>query len=110
MQLLFDHGFVDTYRAARNPECVPATGAGCTSGKVDTDIAVLRDPNSRESVRVDYVLLERGTCVPVYDPTRDLDHDGVGTGLWAATPAKNGPGGLAFASDHVGVALDLRCR
>jgi hypothetical protein len=110
MRALFDHGFIDTYTAAGNRECDRATGAGCTSGKVDTDVAALKDPNGRETVRVDYVLFQPGTCSPVLGTARDADGDGVGTGLFAAEPAHDGPGGLAFASDHIGVALDLRCR
>jgi endonuclease/exonuclease/phosphatase family metal-dependent hydrolase len=94
-------GFVDTYRAAGRAECNRSTGAGCTSGRDDTHLAALRDPTARDSVRVDDIFfLPTEHCRPSYGPR---------TGLFAAKPAINGPGGLAWVSDHVGVELDLRC-
>jgi endonuclease/exonuclease/phosphatase family metal-dependent hydrolase len=110
MQVLFERGFLDSYLEAGNPECDPTRGAGCTSGKVDTDLAVLRDPNSRETVRVDYALVRPGDCAPQFDGPGDDDGDGITTGLFASAPATDAPGGLAWASDHAGVALDLSCR
>jgi endonuclease/exonuclease/phosphatase family metal-dependent hydrolase len=94
-------GFIDTYRAAGRPECNPATGRGCTSGRDDTKLATLREPNARESVRVDDIFLHPTLrCRPVYGPE---------TGLFAATPATSGPGGVVWISDHTGAALDLAC-
>ncbi len=94
-------GFVDTYHAAGRPECNRSTGAGCTSGRDDTHLATLRDPNAREHVRIDDIFLRPASgCTPVYGPK---------TGLFAATPATHGPGGLAWVSDHTGVELDLAC-
>jgi endonuclease/exonuclease/phosphatase family metal-dependent hydrolase len=102
LRALTQGGFVDTYRAAGRAECNPATGAGCTSGRDDTHLAALRDPSARDRVRVDDIfLLPTETCRPSFGP---------GTGLFAAKPAVNGPGGLAWISDHAGIELDLRCR
>ncbi|MGQ0825460.1 MAG: endonuclease/exonuclease/phosphatase family protein [Actinomycetota bacterium] len=101
MQILYDAGFVDTHLAAGKTECEPATGANCTSGRVDTSVAVLRDPDAKNSVRVDYVLLH---------PASQCDVEyGHATGVFAAEPALDGPGGLAWISDHVGASAEFRC-
>ena len=104
-------GYVDTYLAAGGRDCDPDSGAGCTSGKVDYLLDDMRNPASKENERVDFIFLAaaRG-CAPRYDSGRDADGDGVPTGLFGDRPASGGPGGLAFASDHVGTALDLSCR
>jgi endonuclease/exonuclease/phosphatase family metal-dependent hydrolase len=95
-------GFVDTYRAAGRIECKPSSGVGCTSGRDDTHLATLRDSDAIDTVRVDYIFLRPTPhCRPVYGPQ---------TGLFGARPATNGPGGLAWVSDHTGVELDLACR
>jgi hypothetical protein len=109
--VLPERGYVDTYLAAGGRECDPATGTGCTSGKVDNLLDDLRNPASKESERVDFIFLAaaRG-CAPSYDTVGDADGDRVSTGFFAERPATNGPGGLAFASDHVGTALDFSCR
>jgi endonuclease/exonuclease/phosphatase family metal-dependent hydrolase len=102
LRALTHAGFVDTYRAAGRTECNRSTGAGCTSGRDDTQLAALRDPAARDSVRVDDIfLLPTERCRPSY---------GSATGLFAAKPAINGPAGLAWISDHAGVELDLGCR
>jgi endonuclease/exonuclease/phosphatase family metal-dependent hydrolase len=95
-------GFIDTYHAAGRPECNRATGAGCTSGRDDAHLATLRDANALDSVRVDDIFLRpTPRCRPAYGPK---------TGLFAATPARSGPGGLVWISDHAGAVLDLTCR
>jgi hypothetical protein len=60
----------------------------------------LTDPASKEIERLDYVWL-RGVAATgsVVKPT----------GLFNATPAANGPAGLAFPSDHTGVIAVLQC-
>jgi endonuclease/exonuclease/phosphatase family metal-dependent hydrolase len=102
LRVLAAAGFVDTYRAAGRPECEPSTGKGCTSGRDDTHLATLRDPNALDTVRVDDIFLRAtGRCRPFY---------GLRTGLFAATPSRNGPGGIVWISDHAGAELELSCR
>ncbi|HEX2737982.1 MAG TPA: hypothetical protein VHP57_07590 [Acidimicrobiia bacterium] len=94
-----DSGAIDTHLAAKNPECNPTTGAECTSGRVDTDMSDLTNGSSRQTERIDYLwLLTKRTCTI-----------GKPTGLFNATPATNGPGGLAFPSDHTGVTATVVC-
>jgi len=105
--VFLDRGFVDTHLAAGNVECDPATGISCTSGRADQDLSDLTNRESRQSERIDYVLLRApDDCQPVFDPDGDPDGDGVPTGVFAASPAT---GDLAFPSDHTAVALDVRC-
>ena len=99
IRLLSDAGWTDTHRAAGNTECDPRTGAQCTSGRVDSDLSDLRDPRSRQSERIDYLWLTG----------RDGCRVGSPTGLFGARPAPDGPGGLAFASDHTGVEATIVC-
>jgi endonuclease/exonuclease/phosphatase family metal-dependent hydrolase len=102
LRTLTGGGYVDSYLAAGNPECDAGTGIGCTSGRIDFMLDVLKDATAKDNVRVDYVFVRNGTaCVASFGP---------GTKLWADRPAADGPGGLAWVSDHVGTALDLRCR
>jgi hypothetical protein len=108
--VLAERGYVDTHLAAGGRECDPATGTNCTSGKVDNLLDDLRNPASKESERVDFIFLAAArACAPRYDTGSDADGDGVPTGLFGDRPATDGPGGLAFLSDHVGTALDLSC-
>jgi endonuclease/exonuclease/phosphatase family metal-dependent hydrolase len=107
---LLHRGWVDSYVAAGNPACDPTTSLGCTSGRDDTSLASLQDPTSRERERIDYALVSPGACPPQLDGPDDGDGDGLGTALFAAEPAPGGPGGLAWPSDHVGVAVDLSCQ
>ncbi|MFA5883833.1 MAG: endonuclease/exonuclease/phosphatase family protein [Acidimicrobiia bacterium] len=106
---LVGDGWVDTHLAAGNPECDPATGVQCTSGRDDKSIAVLKDPAARETERIDFIFVKAPRCAARFDPVTDADGDGTGTGLFAATPALNGPGGLAWPSDHTAVSMDVSC-
>ncbi|MBM3659365.1 MAG: hypothetical protein FJW95_07650 [Actinobacteria bacterium] len=108
-RLLAD-GWIDTHLAAGNPECDPATGVECTAGRDDKSIAALKDPTAREQERIDFIFVKapRG-CRPVFDPVTDADADGLGTGLFAAAPATDGPGGLVWPSDHTAVSMDVSC-
>ena len=92
-------GYADTNLAAGNAECDPATSTQCTSGRDDTTVASLSDPTSRQQERIDYVFLAPTKRCAVAPPT----------GLLDAGPAKNGPGGLAYASDHTGVEATIAC-
>jgi Endonuclease/Exonuclease/phosphatase family len=109
-QNLVAEGWVDTYLAAGNPECDPATAEGCSSGRDDKSIASLKDPTKREVERIDFILVKpTKSCTIAVDTVGDDDGDGVGTGLWNSEPTTNGPGGLAWTSDHTGVSADLSC-
>lgn len=107
---LLARGWLDTHRAAGNPECDPTTGTGCTGGRADTSLAALRDPTAREAERIDYIFVKPPEgCRAVFDGPTDPDHDGLGTGLFAAAPAVGGPGGLVWPSDHTAVSMDMSC-
>ena len=109
-QSLIRAGWVDSHLAAGNAECDPATGTNCTSGRDDKSIEALKDPAARESERIDFIFVKPPPrCTVAFDPATDDDGDFFGTGLFKATPAVDGPGGLAWASDHTGVSADLTC-
>lgn len=99
IDVIVDAGLVDTHLAAGNPECDPSTGEQCTSGRDDESLDDLTDPSSRQRVRIDYVFVGGDRDCTVEAPT----------GLLNADPAMDGPGGLAFPSDHTGVETTLRC-
>ena len=109
-RLLVDDGWVDSHLAARNPECDPATGTNCTSGRDDMTTDDLKNPASIATERIDFLFAKgpRG-CKLRFDRVGDRDKDKLGTGLFADKPAANGPGGLAYLSDHTGTAADLSC-
>lgn len=103
-------GWIDSYLVAGNPECVPATGVGCTSGREDQSIVALKDPATKESYRIDFIFVKPpGGCEVGFDTPDDRDGDGLGTGLFFAEPAIGGPGGIVWVSDHTGVSADLSC-
>jgi endonuclease/exonuclease/phosphatase family metal-dependent hydrolase len=103
-------GWTDSYLAAGNPECNSASGVGCTSGREDQTIVALKDPNAKESERIDFIFVKAPAgCVPAFDPAADNDGDGLGTGLFFPEPATDGPGGLVWVSDHTGVSADFSC-
>jgi len=109
-QRLIERGWVDSHLAAGNPECDPATGVDCTSGRNDVTLTALQDPTAKESERIDFIFVKAPErCTPKYDTAADADHDGTGTGLFAAQPAVNGPSGLAWPSDHTAVSMDMSC-
>ena len=97
LALFGEAGFVDSHLAAGHAECDAATGAGCTAGRDDATLDDMADPASLQRRRIDYLLYSA--------PGRDCAVAG-GTGLFNAEPAS---GGLAFPSDHTGVALALAC-
>jgi endonuclease/exonuclease/phosphatase family metal-dependent hydrolase len=98
-EVLRQAGFADTHLLAGNTECNPATGAECTSGRVDDDLSDLTDPTSHQTERIDFVYLGGARDCGVDDPT----------GLFNPEPASEGPGALAFPSDHTGVEATLVC-
>jgi hypothetical protein len=110
-QSIVADGWVDSHLAAGNPECDPATGAQCTSGREDMNTNDLKNPASKESERIDFLFVKAPrSCRVRFDTPTDRDKDGLGTGLFADQPAPNGPGGLVYLSDHTGVGADLSCR
>ncbi|HEY8216823.1 MAG TPA: endonuclease/exonuclease/phosphatase family protein [Acidimicrobiia bacterium] len=109
-QSLVADGWQDTYLLAGNPECDPATAVGCSSGRDDKTLESLQDPTKRQVERIDFIFVKAPPgCTVATDPVGDPDGDGVGTGLWNDEPTTNGPGGLAWTSDHTGVSADLTC-
>ncbi len=109
-QAILDGGFVDSHLAAGNAECDSATGVQCTAGRNDATIAALKDPAARESERIDFIFVKAPKqCTPKFDTAADTDGDGLGTGLFAATPTVGGPGGLVWPSDHTAVSMDMTC-
>jgi Endonuclease/Exonuclease/phosphatase family len=110
-QHLVADGWLDAYFDAGNPECDPATGTGCTSGRDDKSLARLQDPTNGENERIDFIFVKPASgCRPSFDPPDDANGNGVGTALFAGRPAVEGPGGLAWPSDHIGVSMDLSCK
>jgi hypothetical protein len=109
-RLLVDDGWIDSHLAARNAECDPAMGTNCTSGREDMTTDDLKNPASIATERIDFLFVKgpRG-CKVRFDRAGDRDKDKLGTGLFAHEPVANGPGGLAYLSDHTGTAADLSC-
>jgi endonuclease/exonuclease/phosphatase family metal-dependent hydrolase len=109
-QRLIDEGWVDAYLTAGNPECDPATGVGCTAGRADDSIDTLKDPNARNSERIDFIFVKSGTgCIVQFDAPTDANDNGLGTRLFGDEPAVDGPGGIVWTSDHTGVSADISC-
>jgi hypothetical protein len=94
-----DAGFQDTHLLGGNAECDSASGAQCTSGRIDDSLEDLRDPASKQSQRIDYLWLGGPRQCRVVGPT----------GLFNGEPATNGPGGLAYPADHTGVQAAIEC-
>lgn len=102
--------WVDAYLEVGNPECDSATSIGCTGGREDQMVEALKDPALAESERIDFIFVKAGkSCEPSFDTPEDGDGDGTGTRLFANEPATDGPGGLAWPSDHMGVQADISC-
>lgn len=109
-------GFIDTYLAAGQPECSPATGAGCTGGR-DDGLAVLdalQSPTATPNYRIDYIFMKPGAteCKARVDDAANSDQDSHRTALFSDQPAPNcgaAPAPPCWVSDHAGVQLDLNC-
>jgi len=111
-----DRGWIDAYLAAGNPECDPASGVGCTSGRQDESLVDLESPASNEVERIDFIFLippEAGfPCRMELDRAADRDGDGAATRLFPTGPAPGcgpSPAPICWPSDHMGVELDLSC-
>ncbi len=105
----------DSYLAAGNPECDPATGVGCTSGRIDDTLEQLESPAGNEVERIDYIFATPAAGCRI-EPAGDPDGDGTATALFADRPnpfaaaCGPAPAPICWPSDHVGVQLDLNCR
>jgi endonuclease/exonuclease/phosphatase family metal-dependent hydrolase len=115
-----DRGWIDTHLAAGNPECVPVTGVGCTSGREDSDLSELESTDSNVTHRIDYTFLipaaGASPCVGAsLDPATDDDGDGAATRIFSADPNPFGspcgpaPDPICWPSDHEGTEIDLNC-
>jgi endonuclease/exonuclease/phosphatase family metal-dependent hydrolase len=108
-------GWADSYLAAGNPECDPATGVGCTSGRVDDALTQLESPASNEVERIDFIFVTPAAGCRI-EPAGDPDGDGTATALFADRPnpfapaCGPAPAPICWPSDHVGAQLDLDCR
>jgi endonuclease/exonuclease/phosphatase family metal-dependent hydrolase len=118
-QHLVGLGWIDTFLAAGNAECVPATGVGCTSGRDDVSLVDLEVPASNETVRIDYTFLVPPAAAPqcsaMLDSPTDDDGNGTATRLFAELPNPADPGcgpapaAICWPSDHVGTEADVDC-
>jgi endonuclease/exonuclease/phosphatase family protein len=109
-QGLLADGWIDTFVLAENPECDPATGTGCSAGRDDMTIESIKDPTKRQVERIDFIFVKAPqSCSVQVDPKADTNNNGVGTGLWNDEPTQDGPGGIAWTSDHTGVSADVSC-
>ena len=114
-----DRGWRDVYLAAGNPECEPASGVGCTSGRQDENLSELESPAVNEVARIDFIFLvppRNGfPCRVRLDPASDRDGDGTATRLFTDQPNPFAPAcgpaplPICWPSDHEGVGLDLNC-
>lgn len=114
-------GWADAYLAAGNPECAPATGVGCTSGREDEDLSDLESPEDGTDHRIDYAFVippaaEEIPCEPAIDSAEDDDGDGFATQIFAndPNPFADGcgplPDAICWPSDHKGMQVDVNCR
>jgi endonuclease/exonuclease/phosphatase family metal-dependent hydrolase len=109
-----DSGFVDTFLAAQQDECSPASGLGCSSGR-DSELAELESSESNQRQRIDYILVNSfdTECGP--ELAGDTDGDGIATGGFAHEPnpfsdeCGPAPAPPCWVSDHDGNELDWVC-
>lgn len=114
-----ERGWIDAYLAAGNPECDPATGVGCTSGRADQELSQLESPASNEFERIDFIFVvpprNAFPCAARIDPAADRDGDGHATRTFTDEPHPFAPScgpaplPICWPSDHEGVELDLNC-
>jgi endonuclease/exonuclease/phosphatase family metal-dependent hydrolase len=110
-----DRGWADSYLAAGNPECDPATGAGCTSGRIDDALVDLESPAIHEVERIDFIFVTPAAGCRI-EPAGDPDGDRTASALFADRPNPFGPpcgpapAPICWPSDHIGAQLDLDCR
>jgi endonuclease/exonuclease/phosphatase family metal-dependent hydrolase len=99
IKALLADGYVDTFTAVGNTECNPKTGVNCTSGRIDTSMIDLTNPNAKETERIDYVFIAATPRCRAVKPS----------GVFAAHGGPGGRGGLVFPSDHAAVEATISC-
>jgi endonuclease/exonuclease/phosphatase family metal-dependent hydrolase len=115
-----DNGWIDTYLAAGNPECDPATGIGCTSGREDEEPSDMESPANGVRSRIDYLFAQlpadgASPCRYDIDSRSDDDGDGLATRIFAddPNPFAQGcgalPDAICWPSDHEGMQGDFNC-
>jgi endonuclease/exonuclease/phosphatase family metal-dependent hydrolase len=92
---VLDSGFVDTYLAAGNRECDPATHAGCTSSQEPLTDA----PEPTTTSRIDFIFARPGSCGLV----------ARGAAVIGTNAVQQPDGRWLWPSDHLGVVTTLRC-
>lgn len=119
--LVGENSWDDAYLAAGNPECDPATGIGCTSGREDADLVDMESPANGVSSRIDYLFIQwpadetNAACRYEIDSYRDADSDGLATRIFADAPnpfeQRCGalPDAICWPSDHEGMQADFNC-
>lgn len=118
--LVEDNDWIDAYLAAGNPECDPATGTGCTSGREDENLGDMESPANGVSRRIDYLFFQpppgsAGFCDYALDTDRDEDGDGLATRIFADDPNPFAdacgalPAPICWPSDHEGMQADINC-
>lgn len=118
--LVDESGWADAFLLAGHPECDPATGLGCTSGREDEALADLESPANGVRRRIDYLFFQlppdgSGTCRYTLDSRADEDGDGRATRIFADDPnpfaATCGPlpDPICWPSDHEGMQADFNC-
>jgi endonuclease/exonuclease/phosphatase family metal-dependent hydrolase len=98
---ILDAGFVDVWLAGGQPECDPATHAGCTGGGDAPGPFVGMDTEEGPGydTRIDYVTVRPGPDCAV-----DVDAE-----AFAAEPRREPLNGMWWSADHAGVLAELRC-
>lgn len=100
IQAFVDAGYTDSWLAAGNAECDPATGVGCTGGgNAQTELAGLDDPTRLMSGRIDYLMVRAAP-----DCAATFAVEG-----FANVPLDDPIDGLFWVSDHTGLLGTVRC-
>ena len=116
-----ENGWIDAYLAAGNPECEPASGIGCTSGRESEALNDMESPANGVSRRIDFLFLQLppegsgAMCRYSLDSHGDDDGDGFSTRIFTDDPNpfvdRCGPlpEAICWPSDHEGMQADINC-
>jgi endonuclease/exonuclease/phosphatase family metal-dependent hydrolase len=102
-------GWLDAYLEAGLPECDPATGEGCTSGREDSNLSEMESPESHQTRRIDFLFVvpeESGSCELDPEVTRIFTDDPNPF----APSCGAVPSAICWPSDHEGMQVGLECR
>jgi endonuclease/exonuclease/phosphatase family metal-dependent hydrolase len=115
-----DRRWRDSHLAAGNPECNPATGVGCTTGRVDTNLSDLESAALNVNKRTDFIFVvppeEGSRCSGLIQTFHHPRRPVTTTGIFAGEPNPFAPAcgasplPICWASDHSGNQLNLACR